>query len=243
MSRVYLGIPYRDGISGGTCDACFKTGIPWGKWDGLELSTRSTSLLTFTFNEVWVGALNTRPYDAFCMIHDDVVPMDPDWLRTLLEERERVGADILSAVIPIKDERGFSSTAVYDPSHDHHQRVTMTEAVEQLPKTFDASDYGIPDGSILPNTGLWVCDFSKPWVEEVCFTIKDRIFNNGEKWIAQCLSEDWNFGYWCRKRGLRVMATTVVRAVHRGNFNYPNFVAYGTEKVDKGYGYFPGASS
>lgn len=202
---IFLGIPHSSGICSGTFNACFQTGIPGGEYDGLQLSTRSTSLLTYTFNELWVEALNRRESgegpDIFCMLHSDVIPIDPGWLLTLVEERDKQGCDILSVVLPIKDERGYSSTAIYVPSEDHLQRITMTEA-HSLPKTFDATDYGISDGSILPNTGLWVCDFTKPWVEEACFTMRDRIFKFNGKWTAQCLSEDWNFGYWCRRKEL-----------------------------------------
>lgn len=240
---VFLGIPHRGAIEAGTMEASFKTGIPIGKWEGVDLNTYSSSLLAYTFNHLWCNALNNRAeknLSAFCMLHSDIAP-EPNWLATLLEERERTGADVLSAVIPIKDDRGYSSTAVYNPKEDHLQRVTMKEATK-LPKTFDASDFGIPDGSILPNTGLWVCDFTKPWVEEVCFEVRDRIFKDKGLFVPQCLSEDWNFGYWCRRKGLKVLATTLVKAVHKGTFDYPNYVAFGSEETDTGFGHFPGAA-
>lgn len=171
------------------------------------------------FNELWCDALNSQSgCEIFCMMHDDVIP-PPGWLDVMVDELESSGADILSAVIPIKDFRGISSTAFMDKDTGKPQRLTMTEA--QSLGTFTAEDAGFPNHHLLINTGLWVCRLNQDWNKEVCFTIRDRIVNIDGKYHAQGFSEDWMFGLWASKRGLKVMATTKVPVKHLGHFEYP----------------------
>jgi len=99
----------------------------------------------------------------------------------------------------------------------------MREAFKEgMPATFTAEEAGFPGQVILPNTGLWICDFTKPWVEQLCFNITDRIIRNTEgKFQAQSLGEDWGLGVWAAGMGLRVKATTRIRLYHKGGFDYP----------------------
>ena len=227
--KVFLAVPSRGSLSLPTNAAIMQCG-----GSGHRLETFSCSLLTQSFNTLWCEALNSRRSQGithFVMLHDDVGPIDDGWLDTLLAEHARSGADVLSAVIPIKDERGLVSTAIYEPATNKMRRLTMAE-VTRFPTTFDAEDAGYPGCVLLPNTGLWVCDFTQRWVEKVCFTIRDRILNVNGKWLAQCFSEDWDFGIQAYRLGLRVCATTAVKLIHRGGFDYPNFQAWGTLKTD-----------
>lgn len=230
---VFLAVPSRGSISLPTNAALLQCG-----GSGHRLKTFSCSLLTLSFNTLWCEALNARRdgITHFVMLHDDVGPIDDGWIDTLLAEQQKAKADILSAVIPIKDERGLTSTAVYDRRTNRMRRLTMTEVTE-LPPTFDAERAGYPGCVLLPNTGLWVCDFTRPWVEEICFTIRDKNFVGPEgKWVAQCFSEDWDFGIQAQRLGLRVCATTAVKLIHRGGFDYPNFTAWGGMKSDGAWG-------
>lgn len=234
---VFLAIPNRGAIQEPTVGALFRT----GRTDVL-VRTRSTSLLTFTFNILWTDALNERKalgLKRFVMMHDDIAPLDEGWLDTLLREFDASGADVLSAVVPIKDERGLSSIALWNPETREMVRVTMTEALA-YPKTFGGTEAGRPGWAVLPNTGLWVCDFTKPWVEKVCFTIRDRNFYDAHDgmWKAQCYSEDWDFGAQCHALGLSVKATTAVKLNHHGQFKFPNFVAWGTHATDDQVNYW-----
>lgn len=172
------------------------------------------SLLAMTFNKLWCQALNTRQRDKlthFAMHHSDI-EAENGWLDKLLEEQQRTGADVLSVVVPIKDERGVTSTGLHTLKDSSTRRLTMKEIME-LPETFDAEMAGAKEGECLAiNTGLWICDFTKPWVEDVYFMIEDGIGrrDNG-LFVPGTLSEDWFFSAQCAKKGLKVMATRKVK--------------------------------
>src|SRR5215469_14487821 len=61
----------------------------------------TTSLTQHTFNVVWTKCLNHRHLGVthFAMHHSDIEAQQ-DWLDILMEEYDRVGADILSVVVP-----------------------------------------------------------------------------------------------------------------------------------------------
>ena len=62
----------------------------------------------------------------------------------------------------------------------------MTEAMAR-PETFTAPD-------LLVNTGLLLVDLRAPWVEEICFTVTDRIqkLEDGS-YAVHVLGEDYGF--------------------------------------------------
>jgi hypothetical protein len=140
---------------------------------------RGSSLLGNSFDNHWATALNLQaegePITHFAMLHSDVVPSDW-WLDQLLNDLTEYQADVVSAVIPIKDLKGLTSTAIDDPTDgwDVLRRLTLTE-VHRLPEVFGAEDCGYPDNLLLVNTGCWVCDFTKDWRYEVNFEIRNRI--------------------------------------------------------------------
>lgn len=191
-----------------------------------------STLLPFAFNQAWAGVLNLRDQGVnlryFAMIHDDIAP-EPWWLDKLIGELERTGADAVSAVVPIKDEKGLTSTAVYTGDIWLPRRITMREAME-LPETFSAEDAG---GPLLLNTGLWVADITKPWADEICFDFMNRIrrTSTGER-VAECVPEDWLNSHRMNELGCKLMATRVVNLNHEGNMDYPNDTAWGTWDTD-----------
>jgi SAM-dependent methyltransferase len=163
---------------------------PRGRWAGLGsvFDDTGSSLLADAFNVHWKTALNLqlqgRPVKYFAMLHDDVVPED-FWLDKLLDELEATGADLVSAVVPIKDPRGLSSTALDDPDDpwETYRRLTMYE-IHQLPETFTAGDCRLfmdprlveyKVRPLLVNTGCWVCRMDRPWRFKVHFQIHNRI--------------------------------------------------------------------
>jgi hypothetical protein len=177
------------------------------------------SLLAMNFNGLWCRALNSRdeePWTDFAMSHADIAA-PAGWLETLLDERRRCGADVLSCCVAIKDDRRLTSTGVVQPD-GNVRRLTVKE-IYRLPETFSAADLpsiGI-EGELVVNTGLWVCDFTRPWVERVCFNVGDNIQRqpNG-KFCPVICPEDWKFSDWCNKNGLKVFATRKVKPVHFG---------------------------
>lgn len=192
-----------------------------------------SSLLDHTFNRLWCGALNLRARGVthFAMIHDDVCPMQ-GWLDVLLDELRFSGADIVSAVVPIKTPEGMTSTAVETDDPWFPRRLTLAE-VHALPPTFGDAQVG---GELLLNSGLWVCDLHRPWVdtpEPLCFQTVNRIVLDGDgQYQAQVRSEDWEFSRATRARGARLLATRKVQLVHAGECTFPNDTAWGTWQTD-----------
>ncbi len=220
----------------------------------LDLMCFGGSLLANTFNKAVCQALNDQraghDITHFAMLHDDVVPED-GWLNTLLEDMATSGADLVSAVVPIKNEFGLTSTAIDDPKDGYlvERRLTMKE-VGNLPDIFTAADCGYPDRALLVNTGCWVCDFTKPWRFFTKFEIRDRVvwvtqgkrylptevmnedgtFKEGfddptGHWSADVDPEDWNFSRQLFRMGAKVVATKRVRLAHAGNLHYANYAS------------------
>jgi hypothetical protein len=200
-----------------------------------SINTEGGSLLALMFNKLWCKALNGRREGVthFAMHHADIAAA-PGWVDTLLDEKERVGADVLSVVIPIKDMRGLTSTGWQDPQTRIITRWTMREVL-RFPETFDAAGVGKPDQWLMVNTGLWICDLRDPWVEEVCFNIVDATgYDTQGQFYPRCIPEDWNFSGWCARRGLRVFATRKVPVGHHGNVEFRNDRAWGEWDQDQG---------
>jgi len=198
----------------------------------------TNSLLAQGFNIGWAAALNEqargRALDYYAMQHADVEPEDW-WADTLVQEMEAHDLDLLSAVIPIKDQRGRTSTAVAHPSGDPYQiarRLTLKE-IYGLPETFTSEDVG---GPLLANTGLWVCRWNRDWATKVHFTINDRIVFDVDRGIhvAQVEPEDWNFSRQLHALGLRVGVTRKVAVAHRGDMAFLNTSPWG-ESFDTEY--------
>lgn len=187
-----------------------------GDWkiDHLEATS---SLLTWTFNTLWAYALNARARGVthFLMLHSDVRPSTKDWLRVMMREMERSGAQVLSAIIPIKSQGGLTSTA-FDTDPWRPRKLSLREAAELPDETWSAE-------GLLVNTGLMLVDFRGDWVEKICFTINDRIRQAKDgTWIAEVEPEDWNFSRQCRALGIRLYVTRAVMLEHYGQQRWTN---------------------
>jgi hypothetical protein len=200
-----------------------------------SINTEGGSLLALVFNRLWCRALNRRKdgITHFAMHHADI-QAPAGWVDVLIEEMERVNAEVLSVVVPIKDRRGLTSTALQHPVTRKIRRLTMTE-VQAAPDTFTNAGLGAPCEVLLVNTGLWICRFDRPWAERVCFHILDGI-TRGEDGLfqARAIPEDWNFSAWCAENELRVFATRKVKVEHHGMASYANDHAWGTYQTDEG---------
>jgi len=223
------------GSAGFRCAGSARAFFRPGTVDRLELEV-STSLAIRAFNILWSQALNARSEHAIthaAMLHDDVVP-DDGWLDVLLEEMERTGADMVSAVVPIKSGHGLTSTAVdADGAPWIVKRLTMAE-VCNLPETFGLEDVGY-GSQLLLNTGLWVCRFTEEWVEQVAFKDHARIVKlpNGE-YQSQDISEDWCWSRQLNDLGLKLMATRKV-GLHHERQEFHNRSPWGAWATDEAY--------
>ena len=196
---------------------------------------KSGSILAFNFNMLWAEALSLAEQGAithFAMLHDDVVPQQENWLDMLYGELERLGGDMVSAVVAIKDLHGVTSTAIDDPGNPWvvAKRLTVREVAE-LPETFSAADCGWPERALLVNTGCWMADLRRPVFQHdpmadgmeypFFFTCKDRILHGADgTWNIQSESEDWFFSRRLHEAGGRAFATRKVTTAHKGGFGF-----------------------
>jgi hypothetical protein len=233
MTKVFLGLPHYGDLAPAALAGLVQAS-PKGRLATMVLG--GGSLLALGFNKLWCQALNERAQwglTHFAMHHADIAAA-PGWLDTLLDEMEKVGADVLSAVIPIKDQRGLTTTGVRDPNGGRIRRFTLRE-VEKLPPTFSVFDTPFPHEWLMVNTGLFVARITEPWAEEVCFNIIDAILKDDDgQFKARALSEDWNFSGWCARKGLKVFATRAVPVGHFGKACYGNDQPWDDWEIDKG---------
>ena len=109
--KVWLAIPHTGSVVPGVLQACLQAtsrGTP------LYVKDLGFSIATHTFNMLWAQAYNARRelgLTHFAMLHSDVHP-DENWIDTLLDEMDRTGADVVSAIIAIKDCKGLTSTGL-----------------------------------------------------------------------------------------------------------------------------------
>jgi predicted O-methyltransferase YrrM len=237
VRSVFLAVPTRGSVIDEAIPGLFKASLDQGT--RINLRILKTGMVALNFNSLWAEALNGRTAwgtSHWAMHHADIQSR-PGWLDELIAEMERVGADVLSVVVPIKDERGLTTTAVGDDGQVL-RRLTMHE-VYGLHETFEAADLGLPEGQyLMVNTGLWVCRFDVPWVAPPVFPgfyFTDGIFQLPDGSIgAGEISEDWNFSSFCARQRLRVFATRKVPVIHHGGKGYPNTEPWGTWARDLG---------
>lgn len=228
MNKVYLGIPcYGNKVSEGTVRSvtmASKTGAV----DMFHCS--SYSLLPQNFNMLYCDALNQRKdgITHFAMLHDDIIP-EPFWLDKMLLIMGSHRADALCVVVPVKDSRGVTSTAIDAEDANTFckvRRVTMTEAYKKYKPTFTHP-------RLLLNTGCLLIDLSKPWVEKVWFHFENRIVKDSEgQFKAEGVSEDWAFSRMALKEGARLFATREISVLHEGLSRWGNQEAWGSVAED-----------
>lgn len=212
---------------------------------------QQTSLLASACNNLWADALNRRTQENlkwFVMVHADVVP-EPMFADKLIAIAEKYDADLVSAVIPIKDDNGLTSTAISGPDHFTRYTRLTTKQVNHpfFPETFDAvmacdalfnrlpDELKIPksqpvylSSNLLVNTGCMVARLDREWCAHSFFTINDRIIvQPGGRFAAEVEPEDWFFSRTVAELGGKVMATRTVRVEHLGGIPYRSDRAWG----------------
>jgi len=236
---VYLGLPYHKDILPETM-LCCSTHASDGSCAIIFPPPTKGSILPDVFNRIWCEARKMRkqiPITHFVMVHSDIRP-DIHFVDVLVREQVGTGADIVSAVVPIKDRRGLTSTAVDSPAGP--RRLTMKE-VFRLPETFGLNDVKktllVPSwhGPLVVNTGCWVCDFTRPWVDKVHFEFQTAILEDkdGNPYPVRC-GEDWIFSRDVQRLGGTILATRKVRLNHYGDDGaYTNAYSWGEWETDK----------
>lgn len=230
--KVYLAIPtYKRQLDAGFVIPLL---MLTKKGHRIQLGNIDTSACALRFNQMLIQAVDGHrngDCDFFVLWHSDVAP-EAWWLDKMLEIQEQTGAEILSAIIPIKDNRGLTSTAFDEEAGDvpkewSPRRLTMAE-VMQKPETFTADN-------LLLNTGLFMLDLSSPWLdlEKIRFHIDDEIRRLNGQLMAVFKPEDWNFSRDARALGCtKQYATRAIKLAHYGECAFPNTEAWGTLQTD-----------
>jgi len=231
--KVFLGVPCRDSI------------IPEAQ-QGLQLPAQEVDwqleigkgpLLANVFNGLWCLALNSRKthgWDYFAFHHADI-QAPACWLDVMVGEAERTGAEMLSAVVCLKEPTGKTSTAIWNPQTWRYRRLTLQE-IFRLPETFAAGnlrDYlELPASPVLlVNTGLLLCRFTSDWIfPPFCWHVDDAIEELPDgRFVPVTNPEDWNASRFMADRRLPVAATRKVRVIHHGAAAFDAGSAWGQE--------------
>jgi GT2 family glycosyltransferase len=172
-----------------------------------------SSLLARGFNEGWMYA---REHGAtrFFMIHSDIVPTTEGWIDKMLDLMDKKKATVLSVVSPIKNSSGLTSTAIESDDEWNPYNLSMKD-VEMRPPTWT-------EDGLLVNTGLMLVDMTPEWMDDICFTIRDRIRNRK----VECISEDWDFSRQIRAHDGSVFATREISVQHFGTHSWGSGTHY-----------------
>lgn len=210
----------------------------------VQVNHYDKSLLAAAFNKLWCDALNSFQKGLIthiAFLHSDIAPAD-GWVDTLITEMEEHDAALCSAVSPIKDHRGLTSTAIgeVDLLWSPLRRFSTAEIME-FPPTFTAEDTGNPGKILLLNSGCWVADLRHEAFyrtnecdeAKVFFTINDRVVNVDGTWVHQVESEDWFFSRCLHEEGIKAVATRKVPLIHLGMTGYRNDAAWGSQQCDE----------
>lgn len=202
----------------------------------------SSSLLANNFNRILATAHNwnnQKPDEKIkwmFILHGDIIP-EVNWVDKMIDLAEKHGTDLLSVVVPFKDQSGITSTALAtDDPYQVKARLTLRQ-LQELPPTFDNADLaklmghtGYPIPHLLVNSGCIIFNLEWEHATEVWFTIRDemRIDTTG-KYYAAVESEDWFFSRMVQSLGGKVMATREVQVAHVGGRHYRNDQVWGAQ--------------
>lgn len=229
--KVFLACPYYGQVEFGMAQAAYQATAT----AEVHLYPSQDSRLPHNFNRLWCAALNTRAtehWTHFAMLHSDVVP-PAGWLDVLLAEQQALGVQLVAAVVPIKDDRGLTSTGLFD-QHKGVIRLSMQEVFD-LPETFEQADICCQtEMPLVVNTGCWVCDFTQSWVEKVAFRFVDEIVQVDGRFEARTMSEDWHFSLQLAALGVSIAATRKMALAHVGPQEWRNDHAWGSVSHDPG---------
>ena len=217
--RIFLALPSYNQWYHGHCLMSVLNATSRG--DGLEVMPYplSGSLLPRVFNEA-IGRSVTNKASIMAMLHADI-GVEPGWLVKMVEAMQEHDADVLSAVVAIKDTSETTSTAVSLPG-EPYRRLTLQECAGALPETFGLeADYLRDMGAerLLLNTGVMLMRVDRPWLRQWSgFQIRSCIRWDSDNIVVDTVSEDWDMSEQLHNLDPRprLMATTAVRTLHFG---------------------------
>jgi hypothetical protein len=196
--KIFLGIPTYDGqMCGG---AVYPIVVAASEYQ-IHLMVNSSSLLPQNFNMLWCAFVESD-CDYFVMLHSDIQP-DVEFVKKLVDRSKDF--DVVSAVSPIKDDSGDTSTAMFQG--DTIRRLSMKD-IDSLPETFTTKDVherlGL-EGKLVLNTGCWIAKRGD-WCEKFPGFSTSCMIKEGK---PISLTEDWRFSLWAYDQGLKLAATQI----------------------------------
>lgn len=204
------------------------------------VGAQQSSLLANCCNQLYCIALNDRDtYGRFMMWHSDVRTKASGLITGLIQEKQRLKADVISVLLPIKDEKGLTSSGLmYGKGNKRRRRRLTIKEAEKLPETFHRSHLcelwdASRDSVFLVNTGLILWDLNNYWAEKLYFNICDKIVKQPDgKYLAAVQPEDWNLSQQFYDLGLSVWCTRKFEAWHKGVGLYTNQGSWGRWETD-----------
>jgi hypothetical protein len=227
VPKVILCTPYYGGVSMGLRQT-LNQAVKDRRLISVAMEVQSTtSVLPQCFNQMLAIALDARDQGRvthLAMAHADIVA-EPGWLDVLWSEMWFRGADLISAVVPIKNASGRTSTAIgLETDPWAVLRCIRLADRATLPPTFGPESVCGPGEVLLVNTGLMLADIRKPWWDDFAFEFHTRLRKTSAGRLAECRSEDWAMSHALHKVGAKVLATWKPRLRHEGSKMYPNYV-------------------
>lgn len=195
-------------------------------------------------NQLWCHALNrakTGQVTHYAQLHSDITPA-PGWIDLLIDDLDDRQADLISAVVALKDENGLTSCGMGDAANPWRpfRRFTLRE-LHAMPETFMAADTPHPDRYLLHNSGCFVADLRNPlWrtldvngclVADFGFPIRSHVLENGDV-VSERESEDWHFSRGMASLGLKTLATRRVTTIHFGQKGFRSDYPWGNLEHD-----------
>lgn len=212
--------------------------------DQRYLHQRRGSILDHVFNSIFCVALNNRDrFKWFLLCHADVLPCGNEVINRMIRIAEDLQADALSAVIPIKDDKGLTSTGLQWVTPEcvaRRRRLTLSE-LYALPETFGAKELAelfkvVHSYWLLFNTGLLLLRLSHPAIERMSFSTMATIRKNEAGLFVPLVNpEDWSFSQQASVNGLRCFATRAIEVRHLGEQEYSNAPGFGSWEMDHDY--------
>jgi len=231
-AQIYLSLPFYQSFIGQVIQG-YDQGVGPDSENGYVKFPMGGPFHIKNFNDSWCEALNQRTlgWTHYAMIHHDVTPYG-FWLDQMVDLMRKHKADVLAVVLPIKDTDGYTSTALMDRKTGAVRRLTMREVYGLPVDTFSKKNF--PGRDLLISSGLWIADFTKPWVEKVWFDNRSRILRRPDgMFVTQTVSEDWFFSHLLNQLDLRVFATRAVVCDHWGQIAFTNSQPWGNKASDE----------
>ena len=233
MPRAFVVMPYYGMVEPGAVEAyAAPNNYPkWPKHHQIAVgrwSRASSSGAPHCFNILLTQALDARDRGEvthLAMIHQDLIPIDGQWLNRLYAEMVDNDLQVISAVAAIKNDEGKTSCAT-GPADDPwtvRKYVKICDRL-QMPQTF-SSETVCRDGEVLLiNTGCMLADLWLPCWDDFAFNFVCRIGRDKDgNRQAQFRPDDWEMSRHLHRNGVRYGATWAVRLDHAGAKFYPNY--------------------